>query len=179
MKLRTSISAFCSLRAVHVGEAEHFRFSRLSNAATSAIAPTGQIYRVPRAWTSRAVDSAGWNAGSRHPRTSPSRVNFIHHIQHVFSRRRSYLAGVQVGGDGVGNETLFQRRHSSARRGETAAAVSHVEDDAALAPLDHSRIEFAGFVDLVTQAGITVFACRYRQGRSFFVRRSPARGRSG
>ena len=47
------------------------------------------------------------------------------------------------------------RRHRDAP-GETAAAVAHVEDDAALAPLDHSRIDFAGFVELVAQAGIAV-----------------------
>ena len=40
--------------------------------------------------------------------------------------------------------------------GEAAAAVAHVEDDAALAPLEHSRIDVAGFVELVAQAGIAV-----------------------
>ena len=46
--------------------------------------------------------------------------------------------------------------------GETAAAMSDIEDDAALAPLDHARIQFARIVELV-RAGRNSSACRYRR----------------
>ena len=54
-----------------------------------------------------------------------------------------------------GMKSLLHGGHRDAP-GEAAAAVSHVEDDAALAAFDHSRIDFAVVVEFVAQAGIAV-----------------------
>ena len=54
-----------------------------------------------------------------------------------------------------GMKSLLHRGHRDAPR-ETAAAVAHIEDDAALAPFDHPRIHFAVIVEFVPQPGIAV-----------------------
>jgi hypothetical protein len=59
---------------------------------------------------------------------------------------------VQVDRDGVREKTLFESGNRY-MPGEAAAAMAYVEDNAALAPLGHSGVEVAGFVEFMTQPG--------------------------
>ena len=124
--------------------------SRLST-ATSAVRAHGEI-----------AELLVLNLPRRIPGGAPDHVvhghahgeEFIHDVEHVL-HAGIHAADVQVRGDGIGEKALFERGHGDAP-GETAAAMAHVEDDAALAPFDHSRIELAGFVEFMAQAGIAV-----------------------
>src|SRR5215510_1504678 len=98
--------------------------------------------RIPRGTKNHVVN--------RHPH----RQKLVHHIEHVF-HPGVHAPDVEIGGNGIGNEALFHRRHGDPPQ-KAAASMSHVKDHSALSAFPKRGIHFARFDPLVAKPRIKV-----------------------